>query len=211
MPLKPFGVATAGLDFSQVRLRCIRPLGNRRTSSKLGPRCQILVEWASATSGIQGLKGSMVQCSRPSSYVLVASSVALMPVHVVPQHVILVYHYILNSILSILYSVRSGLQRVVRSLTLESLYTTTATFLRSPQRVLTPGPSLVLPLLAPSLVDRGSRPIVTMSKTFSTNDVASHKTPESLWIIVDQDVYDVTKFQEDHPGRNLQRPALYLE
>lgn len=40
-----------------------------------------------------------------------------------------------------------------------------------------------------------------MSKTFSANDVASHKTPDSLWIIVDQDVYDLTKFQEDHPGK----------
>jgi hypothetical protein len=40
-----------------------------------------------------------------------------------------------------------------------------------------------------------------MSKTFSANDVASHKTPDSLWIIVDQDVYDLTKFQDDHPGK----------
>lgn len=40
-----------------------------------------------------------------------------------------------------------------------------------------------------------------MSKTFSANDVASHKTPDSLWIIVDEDVYDLTKFQDDHPGK----------
>ncbi|ROV93473.1 hypothetical protein VSDG_06789 [Cytospora chrysosperma] len=48
-----------------------------------------------------------------------------------------------------------------------------------------------------------------MSKTFSASDVASHKTPDSLWIIVDQDIYDVTKFQEDHPGgkKILQRVA----
>lgn len=39
-----------------------------------------------------------------------------------------------------------------------------------------------------------------MSKTFSTADVAAHKTPQDLYIIVDGDVYDVTKFQEDHPG-----------
>ena len=42
-----------------------------------------------------------------------------------------------------------------------------------------------------------------MSKTFSASDVASHKTPDSLYIIVDQDVYDVTKFQDDHPGKIL--------
>lgn len=40
----------------------------------------------------------------------------------------------------------------------------------------------------------------TMSKTFSTNDVSSHNKPDSLWIIVDEDVYDLTKFQDDHPG-----------
>lgn len=39
-----------------------------------------------------------------------------------------------------------------------------------------------------------------MSKTFTAADVAAHKTPQDLYIIVDGDVYDVTKFQEDHPG-----------
>ena len=39
-----------------------------------------------------------------------------------------------------------------------------------------------------------------MSKRFSTADVASHKTASDLWIIVDEDVYDLTKFQEEHPG-----------
>lgn len=40
-----------------------------------------------------------------------------------------------------------------------------------------------------------------MSKTFKASDVASHKTPDSLYIIVDGDVYDLTKFQDEHPGR----------
>ncbi|KAI2631205.1 acyl-CoA dehydrogenase NM domain-like protein [Xylaria nigripes] len=40
-----------------------------------------------------------------------------------------------------------------------------------------------------------------MSKTtFSKNDVASHNKADSLWIIVDDDVYDLTKFQDEHPG-----------
>jgi cytochrome b involved in lipid metabolism len=39
-----------------------------------------------------------------------------------------------------------------------------------------------------------------MSKTFSQSDVASHNTGDNLWIIVDEDVYDLTKFQDEHPG-----------
>ncbi|EMD89704.1 hypothetical protein COCC4DRAFT_158806 [Bipolaris maydis ATCC 48331] len=48
-----------------------------------------------------------------------------------------------------------------------------------------------------------------MAKRFSTADVASHKTANDLWIIVDEDVYDLTKFQDDHPGgkKILQRVA----
>lgn len=40
-----------------------------------------------------------------------------------------------------------------------------------------------------------------MPQTFSSDDVAAHNTPDSLWIILDQNVYDVTKFQKDHPGQ----------
>jgi cytochrome b involved in lipid metabolism len=39
-----------------------------------------------------------------------------------------------------------------------------------------------------------------MSKPFSTSDVASHNKPSDLYIIVDEDVYDLTKFQDEHPG-----------
>ncbi|EFX03379.1 acyl-dehydrogenase domain containing protein [Grosmannia clavigera kw1407] len=39
-----------------------------------------------------------------------------------------------------------------------------------------------------------------MSKTFTQSDIASHNKPDSLWIVVDGDVYDLTKFQDDHPG-----------
>lgn len=39
-----------------------------------------------------------------------------------------------------------------------------------------------------------------MSKVFTTSDVASHNKPNDLYIIVDGDVYDLTKFQDDHPG-----------
>jgi cytochrome b involved in lipid metabolism len=39
-----------------------------------------------------------------------------------------------------------------------------------------------------------------MSKQFSASDVASHNKPDNLYIIVDEDVYDLTKFQDEHPG-----------
>lgn len=39
-----------------------------------------------------------------------------------------------------------------------------------------------------------------MSETFKSSDVASHNKADNLWIIVDEDVYDLTKFQDEHPG-----------
>ena len=39
-----------------------------------------------------------------------------------------------------------------------------------------------------------------MSKTFTKDDVAAHKSKDDLFIIVDDDVYDLTKFQDEHPG-----------
>jgi cytochrome b involved in lipid metabolism len=39
-----------------------------------------------------------------------------------------------------------------------------------------------------------------MSKTFSTSDVAAHKTLEDMFIIIDGSVYDMTSFVEEHPG-----------
>ncbi|GAB0136180.1 hypothetical protein EsDP_00004492 [Epichloe bromicola] len=39
-----------------------------------------------------------------------------------------------------------------------------------------------------------------MSKTFTTSDVASHNKGDDMYIIVDGDVYDITKFQDEHPG-----------
>ncbi|KAF2254938.1 acyl-CoA dehydrogenase-like protein [Trematosphaeria pertusa] len=48
-----------------------------------------------------------------------------------------------------------------------------------------------------------------MAQRFSTADVASHNKADNLWIIVDEDVYDLTKFQDEHPGgkKILQRVA----
>lgn len=40
-----------------------------------------------------------------------------------------------------------------------------------------------------------------MSQTVSKEQVAAHNKSDSLWIVIDEDVYDVTKFQDDHPGK----------
>ena len=40
-----------------------------------------------------------------------------------------------------------------------------------------------------------------MAKVFSAGDVAAHKSKDDLYIIVDEDVYDLTKFQDEHPGK----------
>lgn len=42
-----------------------------------------------------------------------------------------------------------------------------------------------------------------MAKVFTAAEVASHNKPDNLYITVDGDVYDLTKFQEDHPGEHL--------
>ncbi|KAK0101244.1 hypothetical protein ONS95_006423 [Cadophora gregata] len=40
-----------------------------------------------------------------------------------------------------------------------------------------------------------------MSKSFSTADVAAHKSPEEgMYIIIDDGVYNVTDFVDEHPG-----------
>ncbi|KAJ3391871.1 Cytochrome b5 isoform E [Entophlyctis sp. JEL0112] len=39
-----------------------------------------------------------------------------------------------------------------------------------------------------------------MSKTFTWSDVQSHNTRKSTWLVINKDVYDCTKFLEEHPG-----------
>lgn len=45
-----------------------------------------------------------------------------------------------------------------------------------------------------------------MSKSFTAADVGKHNKGDDLYIIVDQDVYDLTKFQDDHPGGKKSAP-----
>ncbi|EFW17827.1 hypothetical protein D8B26_004837 [Coccidioides posadasii str. Silveira] len=48
-----------------------------------------------------------------------------------------------------------------------------------------------------------------MAAKFSKDAVASHNNAGDLWVIIDEDVFDLTKFQDDHPGgkKILQRVA----
>ncbi|GKZ20720.1 hypothetical protein AbraIFM66951_003021 [Aspergillus brasiliensis] len=48
-----------------------------------------------------------------------------------------------------------------------------------------------------------------MAKIFTKGDVASHNKADNLWVVIDEDVYDLTKFQDEHPGgkKILQRVA----
>eukprot|EP01126_Amoeba_proteus_P021520 TRINITY_DN2187_c0_g1_i1.p1 TRINITY_DN2187_c0_g1~~TRINITY_DN2187_c0_g1_i1.p1 ORF type:complete len:546 (-),score=99.66 TRINITY_DN2187_c0_g1_i1:146-1783(-) len=39
-----------------------------------------------------------------------------------------------------------------------------------------------------------------MSRTYTLEEITSHKTEESCWIIINNEVYDVTSFLNDHPG-----------
>jgi cytochrome b involved in lipid metabolism len=39
-----------------------------------------------------------------------------------------------------------------------------------------------------------------LSEIFSVDDVAKHNRPDDLWIIVGDEVFDITKYQEEHPG-----------
>ncbi|XP_048334241.1 cytochrome b5 [Ziziphus jujuba] len=37
-------------------------------------------------------------------------------------------------------------------------------------------------------------------KVFTLAEVSVHNTPQDCWLIINEKVYDVTKFLEDHPG-----------
>lgn len=49
-----------------------------------------------------------------------------------------------------------------------------------------------------------------MTQRFSAADVASHKTASDLWIIIDEDVYDLTKFADEHPGGKKSQYLWYI-
>lgn len=48
-----------------------------------------------------------------------------------------------------------------------------------------------------------------MAKILSIAEVASNNKPDKLWIVVDEDVYDLTRFQDEHPGNIHRNMQLY--
>jgi cytochrome b involved in lipid metabolism len=48
-----------------------------------------------------------------------------------------------------------------------------------------------------------------MAKILSKEEVSAHKKPDDLWVIIDEDVYNLTDFQTEHPGKYItsQRPT----
>jgi cytochrome b involved in lipid metabolism len=39
-----------------------------------------------------------------------------------------------------------------------------------------------------------------MSKTVSASELSAHNKPEDIWVKVDENVYDLTGFIDEHPG-----------
>ncbi|GAA5876357.1 hypothetical protein JCM1840_005999 [Sporobolomyces johnsonii] len=52
----------------------------------------------------------------------------------------------------------------------------------------------------PGLVNVFVSEVVDSVEPIPAKEIASHKTAESAWVIIDGNVYDVTDFLEDHPG-----------
>ncbi|GAB1602589.1 cytochrome b5-like [Argonauta hians] len=44
------------------------------------------------------------------------------------------------------------------------------------------------------------QPPAATTKIFRLEEVKDHKNSKSLWLIIDNKVYDVTKFMDEHPG-----------
>jgi cytochrome b involved in lipid metabolism len=36
--------------------------------------------------------------------------------------------------------------------------------------------------------------------TYTAKDVSVHNTPTDLWLIVDKEIFNVSEFQDEHPG-----------
>jgi cytochrome b involved in lipid metabolism len=44
-----------------------------------------------------------------------------------------------------------------------------------------------------------------MPKTFTRREVASHNQPEDIWIVIDNEVFNVSTFQDEHPGGKMSK------
>lgn len=49
-------------------------------------------------------------------------------------------------------------------------------------------------------------------KLLSVQQISGHNTPEDCWIVVDNQVWDVTDFLEEHPGGSTsKRTKIYVK
>ncbi|CEH13483.1 cytochrome b5 [Ceraceosorus bombacis] len=46
------------------------------------------------------------------------------------------------------------------------------------------------------------------AKTFSIDEIKKHNSEESIWVVIDGGVYDMTSFLDDHPGGK--KPVLRM-
>lgn len=45
---------------------------------------------------------------------------------------------------------------------------------------------------------------------FTPEDVSKHNTPDNLWTIIGNEIYDLTDFQKEHPGGAKSTPTLFM-
>jgi hypothetical protein len=67
--------------------------------------------------------------------------------------------------------------------------------------------SILLPVFSFAIFDSGAS-VFTMSQQYLPADVNAHNTADSLWVIIDDDVYDLTQFQNEHPGMCCYSPTI---
>jgi cytochrome b involved in lipid metabolism len=58
---------------------------------------------------------------------------------------------------------------------------------------------LRLPTLTQSIAAQRQK-IETMARNVSAGEVSKHNIPEDLWIVVNENVYNMTEYANEHPG-----------
>lgn len=49
-----------------------------------------------------------------------------------------------------------------------------------------------------------------MTQVYSKDTVSGHNKPENLWVVIDEDVFDLSKFQDEHPGQFYRLCNIYI-
>ena len=59
------------------------------------------------------------------------------------------------------------------------------------------------------LIARTEPSVMADKKSLSTQQVAGHNTPNDCWIVVENHVWDVTDFLEEHPGGSASEHLIW--